>query len=291
MQNNIFKNLFGANKQNEKQFSVKIFEKIISEIKAETTNPCIKISIKSPTTSIFGSKIGGLPYIPHNEIIPVDLRGLQMKLLAQINFEEIHNFQYLPSYGIIQFFLSTNRLFGLNAEEPVKQVGFCIKYYKYIDKTVTMDEIKHKIVTTENSNRTRFPLKKESFSLDFLMDKDFISANDFRFEELFISKVKTYCPKYNIESLFDLSQEQRNTIFSIFSGSGSKICGFPRFAQHDPRESAEKNLKEFDTLLLQLDSDNENIDWGDSGVGNFFINKKNLINHDFSNILYNWDCF
>ena len=30
--------------------------------------------------------------------------------------------------------------------------------------------------------------------------------------------------------------------------------------------------------------------WGDSGVANFFINKEDMKNKKFDNILYNWDC-
>ncbi|WP_140916353.1 DUF1963 domain-containing protein, partial [Listeria monocytogenes] len=50
-----------------------------------------------------------------------------------------------------------------------------------------------------------------------------------------------------------------------------------------------------DTLLFQLASEDFDesrmaIMWGDCGVGNFFINKQDLINRDFSNIMYNWDC-
>ena len=30
--------------------------------------------------------------------------------------------------------------------------------------------------------------------------------------------------------------------------------------------------------------------WGDSGVGNFFINAEDLKRLDFSNVVYNWDC-
>ena len=31
--------------------------------------------------------------------------------------------------------------------------------------------------------------------------------------------------------------------------------------------------------------------WGDCGVGNFFINAEDLKRLDFSNVLYNWDCY
>ncbi|MCB5607999.1 DUF1963 domain-containing protein [[Ruminococcus] gnavus] len=31
--------------------------------------------------------------------------------------------------------------------------------------------------------------------------------------------------------------------------------------------------------------------WGDSGICNFFITKKDLENKNFSKVLYNWDCY
>ena len=37
--------------------------------------------------------------------------------------------------------------------------------------------------------------------------------------------------------------------------------------------------------------ENGYIMWGDSGVCNFFINKDKLKNLDFSDVLYNWDCY
>lgn len=44
-------------------------------------------------------------------------------------------------------------------------------------------------------------------------------------------------------------------------------------------------------IVLQIDSIGEPILWGDAGVGNFFISKEDLINKDFSRVLYNWDYF
>ena len=51
-----------------------------------------------------------------------------------------------------------------------------------------------------------------------------------------------------------------------------------------------KKYIDYDTLLLQIDSDGKYIMWGDVGIGNFFISKKSLLEKDFSNVLYNWDC-
>ena len=69
-----------------------------------------------------------------------------------------------------------------------------------------------------------------------------------------------------------------------------RIGGYPYFTQEDPREENSK----YDFLLFQLDSDyTDNTDkvmWGDSGIGNFFINSERLKKLDFSDVLYNWDC-
>ena len=60
------------------------------------------------------------------------------------------------------------------------------------------------------------------------------------------------------------------------------------FTQFEPRD--EEQLKEYDTLLFQIDSGGE-IMIGDCGVMNFFINREKLKNRDFSDVFYNWDCY
>ncbi len=81
--------------------------------------------------------------------------------------------------------------------------------------------------------------------------------------------------------------------FSKETGDGSEhnppyhqIFGRPFFTQDDPRSDD----SEFDTLLLQIDSEGEYVLWGDMGVGNFFIRRQDLIDKNFSDVLYNWDC-
>ena len=76
-------------------------------------------------------------------------------------------------------------------------------------------------------------------------------------------------------------------VFCAFDGSGSKLLGYPFFTQDDPRY----DNTPYDTLLFQLDSTEEYVIWGDSGVGNFFINNEKLKNHDFSDVLFSWDCY
>ena len=109
------------------------------------------------------------------------------------------------------------------------------------------------------------PILKEA-RMRFSYDKEDVSCSDYRFDK-----------------------EETEDMYDKYSGAGSKIFGYPDFCQWDPRKVTEKNRK-YDTLLLQLDSDFDHIMWGDSGIGNFFINSKDLKNKDFSDILFNWDC-
>ena len=70
----------------------------------------------------------------------------------------------------------------------------------------------------------------------------------------------------------------------------SKLGGYPAFTQCDPRYY-DKNLERFNTLLLQLDCEDEcDLMFGDTGVANFFINEEDLKKLDFTKVLYNWDC-
>ena len=71
-----------------------------------------------------------------------------------------------------------------------------------------------------------------------------------------------------------------------FSNSGSKIDGYAYFTQYDPRSLDDD--KDW-VLLLQLDTD-ESLMFGDYGVANWFITKEDLINKNFNNVFFNWDC-
>ena len=62
------------------------------------------------------------------------------------------------------------------------------------------------------------------------------------------------------------------------------MLGYSYFIQEDPR--TDEKYADYDTLLLQLDSEG---DYWDCGIGNFFINKKALLEEDFSKVLFYWN--
>ncbi|MEJ9248411.1 DUF1963 domain-containing protein, partial [Bacillus thuringiensis] len=113
-----------------------------------------------------------------------------------------------------------------------------------------------------------------------------VTPRDYRFEMIFSDNI-------DWEEIVD---EENNTELGelyddLCKDQGHKIGGYPFFTQTDPREWEEK-YQQHDILLLQIDTDDSlNIMWGDSGVANFFIRKEDLLNLDFSNVIYNWDCY
>lgn len=249
----------------------------------KSVKPYVKINTKSGTTELWESKFRGNPYLPLNSEYPKDINGNPLKLLAQINFEEIPNIAPFPQKGILQFFISpTDEVCGLNFDDQTKQDYFKVIYFSDIIKDSS------KLITdfsflSDNDN-DYFPIEKEGH-LTFELNSAPVAINDFQFEKIFndyfYNVFDELSPDGDGEELCDL-------YVAHYGAMGHKIGGYAEFTQSDPRENSNSD---FNILLLQIDMDDElNIMWGDAGVANFFIKEEDLKNLDFSKILYNWDC-
>lgn len=268
-------------------------ERLIKEIYKETTVDCVDIELNENNPKIYESKIGGLPYIPKDCNYPVDKKGNQLRLLAQIECDKVDLPEY-PDKGLLQIWIMPEDLFGADFDNPTEQNQFKIIYYKEIDKNVTPDDVKAKFIENEyeKNDDSYLPCSGE-YGLTFKKSKNHITYMDERFNKLFCKKYNEVYPKNQIESYFDANVDLdeiecfENASEEAF---GHKIGGYPAFTQEDPREDDDPH----NFLLFQLDSDyngeDEKVMWGDSGIGNFFINSEKLKNCDFSDVLYNWDC-
>lgn len=227
------------------------------------TRPCMKLRLTDEKPSIFGSKVGGLGYLPHEMDVPTNRQGNQLRLLAQINCGEVllDNF---PKQGLLQFWILNDSMAGLGFEDATLQEGFRIVYHPFIDETVTELELTFKVYGNPFDDETVFPVKGE-YAVEMTLSEE--SSDDYTDEDSPLS--------------------------------GHKIGGFPLFTKYDPRGKNDYH----DFLLLQLDSDffsdidengryefREKIMWGDAGVGHFFINREDLKLLDLSDVIYHWDC-
>ena len=178
------------------------------------------------------------------------------QFLAQINFEDLPKNKIFPSEGLLQFFIGNDDAYGLFDNKCL------VVYHKKILNTGKEVSIQHKDSPIIKPCKMKFKLIDEP-----------LSAFDYRFN------------KYFDESKY--SNDIIETVYDDFNGMGNKLLGYPFFTQYDPRDTKTK----YNTLLFQLDSDNKNIMWGDFGVGNFFINNKDLENLNFSDVYFTWDCY
>ncbi len=234
---------------------------------ADLKKPCVKITLTETKPSIFESKVGGLGYIPHDGNFPTDSKGRQLRLLAQIDCAEIQLDKF-PEKGLLQFWIAGTSIYGCDYDNHTNQDGFRVIYYPEVDTTITEDEISNKMTNTEDDyDEFLFPVDRECGMTFEKSENRFIDYDAYFFDD-------------------DYEESDEDDDWTV--NAGHKVGGYPYFTQFEPRN--EEQMKEYDFLLFQLDSDSDKVLWGDLGIGNFFISSEKLKNLDFSDVFYNWDC-
>lgn len=260
-------------------------KEIREEILQKTAIPYMKLQLTDTKPSLFDSKVGGIGYVPRDAKIPEDSKGVQLRLLAQIDCAEI-TLEDFPHQGLLQFWILNDDVSGLNFDDNTLQDTFRVLYFKEPDRTVTEKEVCEKVQDSSSNEEDYFPVRG-CYGLAFSAGVDTISSGDYRFENCIKKLVRQDYPEKAeslLENIDDFMDENGKDW-----GGGHKIGGYPGFTQWDPRSSEDTH----DALLFQLDSDmgaDWKILWGDCGIGNFFINWEKLKNCDFSDVLYTWDC-
>jgi uncharacterized protein YwqG len=226
--------------------------------------------ILQPGGGLFDSRTGGRPFLPQSTPYPHDSEGQPLLFLAQINFSQMPRLEGFPASGLLSFFTGNDEMYGLDPEEPCRQDGFRVLYFS---KSQMEDAPRTDFGFLNHLDEVWSPLidPLQSQKMIFHLAAEVLSLTDYRFSKL-----------TGIDPLSDEAEQ----IDLDCDGSGHKVGGYPSFTQDDPRQSLEGEPYE---LLLQLDLD-ENLMWGDSGVGHFFIRPSDLARLDFSHVLYHWDC-
>ncbi len=249
---------------------------VYREAITKTMAPFVKVTLSKEKTDITSSKVGGNPYFLKNDQYPFNEEGNPLHLLAQINFSEVVKFSDdFPNSGILQFFIDGyDDVLGMNFDDQTKQNGFRVIYHEEIEEEESKRMQDFSFLEDDEEEIYLPFLPNKEYKMCFEKDEAPVSISDFRIEQ------------ENIEfdeALYEAYEE-------TYPSQGHKIGGYPFFTQNDPRES--ETLRDKLLLLFQLDSDeNNDIMWGDMGVGNFFISKEDLKNRNFANVLYNWDCY
>lgn len=231
-----------------------------------------------PTMRI--SNVGGYPYLPLGFHYPSNTAGEKLNFLAQINFAELPPNNVYPSEGILQFYVGTDGLYGMDFDFKNTARNYQTIYHPTIDEECQadfyfLDELRKNVMSP-------FEGIEKPFLMHFEPKTEFVPARDYHFNELF------KCFPYELFDQFnEKSEELYDFYLKRFDSSGHKFGGYAFFTQEDPRLFADP-VKGFE-LLFQLDT-GSGIVWGDMGIGGFFISKEDLAKRDFSRVVFNWDC-
>lgn len=228
----------------------------------------------SPPQFPWESKFGGVANLPTNINLPFSKDGQPLHLLIQINFEEMPFLPPFPSQGLLQIFIADNDLYGFNVDSPSEQNGFRIYFFQEFEKNIAAWQT----VNTSLTNPKSLPFdSNQSFALNFAEEKELVPPSDFNFQ-----KLPNFYEQFG-EEIWRVLKEYEEEVYQ----GGHKIGGYADFTQEDPR-TLDNPLE----LLLQIDSDHAiQCQWGDMGIANFFISREELLALNFSNVIYNWDCY
>lgn len=275
------------------EFAKKVYDEIWAEYeKTAQTKTFAKITLTENELKITDSKVMGLPYIPKGAQIPQTANGDKMMMIAQINCDDLQGLADFPEKGILQFFVLNDEdgLLGLDFDNQTVQDSFRVIYHEKIEEFYDENELKS-IYNPYNFEESYITNDNESYKMNFEL-----TSEKERFEDMFYHIFTKICKEKGLKQTQEDWLYRKLLNFMQYSENYYSQCdGFAFFTQDDPREYNEE-YKKFDTVLFQLNSefDENTRNWkvciGDAGVINFFINRENLKNKDFSEILYNWDC-
>jgi uncharacterized protein YwqG len=255
--------------------------------------PVIKITYEGKATDFWSSKFGGVPYLPKAYAFPKDSDGKYMHLLAQLNFEEIFaQVPYLapfPKKGILQFYIGDTDLYGMDLDNLENQKDFKILYFPEIDTNNCQTDFAFLL----NQEVKRFsPLNykyvnnpQECLALQFSPDNEWLCREDYQINNILGTQ--------KIQQFFEVMSADDYKLFDWYYANlyeiHHKIGGYGYFTQTDPREYSPQ-YKDHKVVLLHMISDDK-FCWGDDGVGNFLIRAEDLEKLDFSQVIYNYDCY
>lgn len=269
--------------------------------------PFVSIVGNLQENSLFwDSKLGGYPYLPQNNTIPKDSQDNWMVLLAQINWQQMPTLENYPSQGITQFFISKTEdyLYGINFDKPTLQKNWRIVHYPEIEKRVENLNTDFSFLPNDKELYERTPFefpykipqnaRNFAISMQFELKQSPVLSRDYEFawhinegEDFFWYN---FYPNNSAKG-YRLMKEYDQ----LYPPYGHKIGGYAGFSQEDWRKyNKNANLAKIPKknpwiLLLQIQSD-AFFQWGDCGVGNFFIRKEDLLQLNFSKVRYHWDC-
>lgn len=238
----------------------------------------IKYAQEQWATDPLRSHLRGEPYweAETDHVYPA-LEGRPLRLLLQVNWEQVHqevgdaglNFTRLrlPRMGITQIFMDDlDPSHGYHDDGGFVREGWTILHWpdacakRYAAPGIELAPL--------GEGEERFPIK-EPIGICFAAESMVCGPSD----------------ALDFPMIGELPDEVANEIDEKLLNAGSRIGGYAELIGDDPR--MEEGVPHF-KMLFQLDSLSP-MEWGESGVANWFIDPVALAKLDFSDVLFHWE--
>ncbi len=191
-----------------------------------TILPTVSLQLSpNDALTVWQSKIGGKPYLPLDTTYPIDSNGNPLALLAQFNFAEIPNLPNFPSQGILQFYIATDDLYGMNFDDQQQQSGFKVLYFDQVIEDVK--QLKQDFSDIKLSEADYLPFAGQ-YSIEFQRTEQLISLEDFAFGK----KVLGVDELYDFEEQFeggDFEDDFIEPYNEFVSATGHRLGGVSLF--------------------------------------------------------------
>lgn len=232
---------------------------------------------------VCSSRFGGLPYWTRGEDYPTADNGEPLYLLAQINFAEVPSLADYPTRGLLQIFIKADDTYGCSFDAEQKNWRIVWRDVFFPSLAMSEAELGEMGVKCAGAEGEKMPLPlQKEYAISFEKTKTYCHPHLDEFDCVLKNAAQVLGFFVYDKSPFELfDSDSLNAFFS--DEAKHQIGGYPDFTQNDAR-------REGDILLFQMDSTGE-ISWGDNGIANFFISPADLKARDFSNVVYNWDCY
>ncbi len=289
---------------------LELTRKIVDELNEEIGLSTILIyPNKRKKVTLTSSKFGGLPYWDDSKVYPTDKSGNKLKLLAQFNLDDISEYfldrrDLLPKSGLLQFFLLSGNdyLYGSDLDDYTNDNCFRVIYHSTVNKSITREDIQALGIPTAVVAANDYEPITGEIGLDFKVTRK-ASPEQEDFKKKFIEKASLY--GWNIsetgncvsDKLYACLEEDdvRDELDYCTYIEENCLLGYPTYTQLGDPRFEEECYSKYDTQLFQMVSYNEEgtnftAIWCDMGIALSFINHENLLNQDFTDIIYYWDC-
>ena len=269
--------------------------------------PMVHLNPTRGETTVFDSKMGGIPYFPKNMEYPTvragEDKGKPLYLLAQLNFGALPKIEGFPSEGILQIFAGYDHyddddMFGMDYDDSTDQNAFRVIYH---EKVITDPE---KLMTAADLPKFRDDERNYPFKGEFKLITEepimcSVSYDEARYNKaisdaysaVFGGEIDGVWSRGEVKGLYQTDRRLDNVMNTLSDAEckGTHLGGYPIFVGNDPR--VEEGLEDHTVLLFQSYGDNIDdwINWGgNGGIAHFFITPEDLENRDFSNVMYTW---